>query len=48
LKLGERETHTFCLDFDGFAIYAADLLKFTIQLFRHRSFICAVIDMQDV
>jgi len=38
----------FCLDLDGFAIYAADLLKFIIQLFRHRSFICAVTDMQHV
>jgi len=33
--LGEHETHTFCLDFDGFALYAADLLNcfITYRLF---------------
>jgi len=41
------ELTRFCLAFDGFALYAADLLQFIDQLFPHRSLICALIDMQD-
>jgi len=48
LKLSEKALQlTFpCLAFDGFTLhYAADL--FLIQLFRHRLFICAIVDRQD-
>jgi len=49
LKLGERRTHTFFSCFWRFrtVLYAADLLKFVCKLFRHRLFVCAVIDVQD-